>query len=382
MAQIYFAILTAIGEAKLAAATALGTTLQLTEMAVGDGNGATPIPNRNQIALVHENRRAPLNTLFVDPANASQIVAEQIIPEDVGGWWLRELGLYDAAGDLCAVANCPDTYKPVLASGSGRTQIIRMVLIVSNTAAVELKVDPSVVLAPRGYVDQVMTAHTTEVDPHPQYTTDAEFAAHSAAVDPHPQYTTGEEVAQAIAGKADQATTLAGYNIGLPSQAEAETGADNTKPMTPLRVFQAIAAKVIQATEAALGIAKIATQALVDAGADDSTIVTPKKLRCGFSISKGANGYVALPSWLGGLIFQWGKANLASDTFTTLTFPIAFPTACLSITGGIHYATARTDNGAAAQFRSLSLTSVILDHQAIATSTGFNVDVYFIALGY
>lgn len=177
MAQIYFAILTAIGEAKLAAATALGTTLQLTEMAVGDGNGATPIPNRNQIALVHENRRAPLNTLFVDPANASQIVAEQIIPEDVGGWWIRELGLYDAAGDLCAVANCPDTYKPVLASGSGRTQILRMVLIVANASSVELKVDPSVVLAPRGYIDQVMTEHAVAADPHPQYATDVEVAA-------------------------------------------------------------------------------------------------------------------------------------------------------------------------------------------------------------
>lgn len=171
MAQTYFAILTAIGEAKLANATALGTTLQLTKMAVGDGNGATPIPSRTQTALVHENRRAPLNTLFVDPANASQIVAEQIIPEDVGGWWIRELGLYDAAGDLCAVANCPDTYKPVLASGSGRTQIIRMVLIVTNTSAVELKIDPSVVLAPRGYVDQMMSDHEAKADPHPQYVT-------------------------------------------------------------------------------------------------------------------------------------------------------------------------------------------------------------------
>lgn len=252
MAQIYFAILTAIGEAKLANATALGTTLQLTKMAVGDGNGATPIPNRNQTALVHENRRAPLNTLFVDPANASQLVAEQIIPEDIGGWWIRELGLYDAAGDLCAVANCPDTYKPVLSSGSGRTQIIRMVLIVANTAAVELKVDPSVVLAPRGYVDQTMAAHTVAADPHPQYVTDADLAAHNIAADPHPQYLTSAEgdakvaaavaalvasspatldtldelaaalgddpnfattIINALAGKAAKATTLAGYGI-------------------------------------------------------------------------------------------------------------------------------------------------------------------------
>lgn len=171
MSQTYYAILTAIGEAKLANAAALGTTLQLTQMAVGDGSGATPQPSRTQTALVKENRRGPLNSLFVDPANPSQIVAEHIIPEDVGGWWIREIGLYDAAGDLCAVANCPDTYKPVLASGSGRIQTIRMVLIVSNTSAVQLKIDPSIVLAPRGYVDQSIEEHLDASNPHPQYAT-------------------------------------------------------------------------------------------------------------------------------------------------------------------------------------------------------------------
>lgn len=186
MSQTYYAILTAVGEAKLANAAALGTALQLTHMAVGDGNGSTPQPSRTQTALVHENRRGPLNSLFIDPANASQIVAEHIIPEDIGGWWIREIGLYDTAGDLCAVANCPDTYKPVLASGSGRIQTIRMVLIVSNTGAVQLKIDPAIVLAPRGYVDKAM-------------------ADHLAAPDPHPQYMTSSEVAAAISGKFDKA---------------------------------------------------------------------------------------------------------------------------------------------------------------------------------
>lgn len=194
MSQTYFAILTAIGEAKLANATALGTTLQLTQMGVGDGNGSTPLPNRNQTTLLRENRRAPLNRLFVDPSNASQIIAEQVIPEEIGGWWIREIGLYDTDGNLCAVANCPDTYKPVLAEGSGRTQVIRMVLIVSNTSAVQLKIDPAIVLATRGYVDD-------------------EFSKHLAALDPHPQYMTAPEVASAISGKADKAITLAGYGI-------------------------------------------------------------------------------------------------------------------------------------------------------------------------
>lgn len=194
MSQTYFAILTAVGEAKLANATALGTTLQLTQMGIGDGNGSTPLPNRSQTTLVRENRRAPLNRLFVDPANASQIIAEQVIPEEIGGWWIREIGLYDTDGNLCAVANCPDTYKPVLAEGSGRTQVIRVVLIVSNTTAVQLKIDPAIVLATRSYVDD-------------------EFGKHLAHLDPHPQYMTAPEVASAISGKADKATTLAGYGI-------------------------------------------------------------------------------------------------------------------------------------------------------------------------
>ena len=173
----FFAILTAVGEAKLANAAALGRQLQLTSMAVGDGNGAPTVPVRTQTALVRERRRALLNSLFIDPLNANQIVAEQVIPEDVGDFWIREGGLYDAAGDLCAVANFPDTYKPLLSSGSGRTQVIRMVLIVSSTSAVTLKVDPAVVLATKGELERAIAAHMSADDPHPQYLTESEGAA-------------------------------------------------------------------------------------------------------------------------------------------------------------------------------------------------------------
>lgn len=151
----YFALLTNQGAAKLANAAALGIPLKLTAMAVGDGNGQAVTPNPAATKLVNEKRRAPLNALFADPLNASQLVAEQIIPETVGGWWIRELGLYDEAGTLIAVANCPDTYKPLLSEGSGRTQVIRMVLIVSSTSAVELKIDPAVVLASRQFVENL-----------------------------------------------------------------------------------------------------------------------------------------------------------------------------------------------------------------------------------
>lgn len=154
----YYAILTAVGEAKLANATALGTVLQLSKMAVGDGSGTLPTPVRTQTGLLRETYRADLNTLSIDPLNPSQIIAELVIPETEGGYWLREMGIYDAAGDLFAVANCPPSYKPQMSEGSGRTQVLRMVLIVSSTAAVQLKIDPSVVLATRDYVTTTVTA--------------------------------------------------------------------------------------------------------------------------------------------------------------------------------------------------------------------------------
>lgn len=153
MTAKYYAILTNQGAARLANAAALGTNVNLTQMAVGDANGVLPTPDPSQTALINRKRIAPINLLTVDPSNTSQIIAEQIIPEDEGGWWIREIGLYDSDGVLIAVANCPETYKPLLQEGSGRTQTIRMILIVSSTAAVTLKIDPSVVLATRKYVD-------------------------------------------------------------------------------------------------------------------------------------------------------------------------------------------------------------------------------------
>lgn len=180
MTAKFFAILTNQGAARLANATALGTKLNLTQLAVGDGGGTLPTPDPTQTALLGEKRRATLNLLSVDPTNSSQIIAEQIIPENEGGFWIREIGLYDDAGVLIAVANCPETYKPQLQEGSGRTQTIRMVLIVSSTAAVTLKIDPSVVLATRKYVDD----RVIEVKAH----ADNLLAQHLAAVDPHSQY--------------------------------------------------------------------------------------------------------------------------------------------------------------------------------------------------
>jgi len=157
MAQIYFLLPTADGEAKLANAQALGIPLKLTHMAVGDGNGALPAPSRDRKTLVNEKRRAPINSLTQDPANASQIIAEQVIPEDVGGWWIREAGLFDEGGTMIYYSNIPETYKPQLAEGSGRQQIVRLVCLVTSGATVELKIDPAIVLATRAYADAQAT---------------------------------------------------------------------------------------------------------------------------------------------------------------------------------------------------------------------------------
>lgn len=165
-------MLTAVGEAKLANATALGVNLNITQLGVGDANGVEPMPSRSQTALIKERRRAPLNQLSIDPNNPAIIIAEQVIPEDVGGWWIREIGLYDESGALVAVANCPPTFKPELAQSSGRTQVVRLNILVSSPQHTQLKVDPSVVLATRAYADSLIVSHLAAADPHPQYTTE------------------------------------------------------------------------------------------------------------------------------------------------------------------------------------------------------------------
>ncbi|EOU6717533.1 tail fiber protein, partial [Escherichia coli] len=159
MSTKFYTLLTDIGAAKLASAAALGVPLKITHMAVGDGGGVLPTPDAKQTALVNEKRRAALNMLYIDQQNSSQIIAEQVIPENEGGWWIREVGLFDESGALIAVGNCPESYKPQLAEGSGRTQTVRMVLITSSTDNITLKIDPAVVLATRKYVDDKISEH-------------------------------------------------------------------------------------------------------------------------------------------------------------------------------------------------------------------------------
>ncbi len=158
MTAKYFAILTNYGAAQLANAVALGTQMNISKMAVGDGGGTLPVPDPAQTKLVRETRRAAVNQVSIDEKNPNFIIAEQVIPENEGGWFIREIGLFDDKGGLIAVGNAPETYKPNLQEGSGRTQVIQMVLMVSSTQAITLKVDPSVVLATREYVTKSIDA--------------------------------------------------------------------------------------------------------------------------------------------------------------------------------------------------------------------------------
>lgn len=150
----------------MARALVSNTIIPLTEMAVGDGgiDGGTDAdltPSDQQRALVRERLRRPLNRLVADPKNPSIVIAEAYLPEEVGGWWVRELGLFDQDGELFAVANVPPSYKPILAEGSGRGQFYRMMLIHKAAGNIVLHVDPSIVVATREYVDEQITAVST-----------------------------------------------------------------------------------------------------------------------------------------------------------------------------------------------------------------------------
>ena len=202
MSTKFYTLLTDIGAAKLASAAALGVPLKITHMAVGDGGGTLPTPDAKQTALVNEKRRAALNMLYIDPQNSSQIIAEQVIPENEGGWWIREVGLFDESGALIAVGNCPESYKPQLAEGSGRTQTVRMVLITSSTDNIILKIDPAVVLATRKYVDDKALELKVYVDDL--------IAKHLAALDPHSQYAPKES--PTFTGTPKAPTPAAGNN--------------------------------------------------------------------------------------------------------------------------------------------------------------------------
>ncbi|MCU1722325.1 phage tail protein [Pseudomonas sp. 5P_5.1_Bac1] len=513
----FFAILTAVGEAKQANANALGVPWTFAQMGVGDANNTDPVPSRTQTKLINERRRAPLNQLTVDPKNASIIIAEQVIPPDEGGWWIREIGLYDAAGDLVAVANCAPSFKPLLSQGTGKTQVVRLNLIVTSTANVQLKIDPAVVLATRDYIETVIM---TVLPPTRQAGTFTKVEVNNRGVvvnGSNPTTLDGYGIADGIkrgevglgsssapvanadtvglpggfyyvgagentlrnyvsllnlpysdrgytaqvaftqgtaepvmlirtcraegkfgpvrevwhAGnfrpteKADRATTLAGYGItdtftidqlqslfakkadkdkalavgsvsmqqpvlsspttGEPTGTYAsgalilreagEVGGTETREMFAPGIgfhwLGNIAGKLVMDSVGKLKwnglpllVGQVASQAEVDAGSTDTNVVTPFKLRWGFRMLVGGNGYVVLPKWLGGLILQWGatSAQLVNTIGTTtayFAYPIQFPSGALFVT---------TSNVGTSEPRSSGVASNVYDASGLLVS--------------
>ncbi|WP_246842153.1 phage tail protein [Citrobacter sp. L55] len=336
MATKYLALLTNIGAAKLAKATALGTKVEITQLAVGDGNGVLPTPNPAQTALVHELRRAPLNMLTVDPANASQIIAEQVIPEDVGGWWIREIGLFDKDGDMVAIANCAETYKPQLQEGSGRVQVIRVILIVSSTEAVTLKIDPAVVLATRQYVDSQLRAHEQSRNHPDASTTEKGFVQLSSSV-------TSDSESQAATSKAvkiamDNANArlakernladlpnpaLARQNLQLGDSSTKNTG---TTANTVAAGDDARITGAMQKSQNGADIPDVAKflqnlqlgeAAKRDVGTGENQI--PDMSSFVFSVSGGVNIY-RFPNRM---CIQWGNSNTDANGGAIVSLPVA-----------------------------------------------------------
>ncbi|WHG31606.1 phage tail protein [Escherichia coli] len=332
----YYAILTNQGAARLANATMLGSKLNLTQMAVGDANGVLPTPDPAQTKLINQKRIAPLNLLSVDPNNQSQIIAEQIIPENEGGFWIREIGLYDDEGVLIAVANCPETYKPQLQEGSGRTQTIRMILVVTNTEAITLKIDPSVVLATRKYVDDEVLELRLYVDD--------QMRNHIAAQDPHTQY--AQKHNPTFTGEPKAPTPTAGNNTtriattafvqaaitalinGAPATLDTLkeiAAAINNDPKFSTTINNALAGKQpldntlthlsgkdVAGLLAYLGLGEAAKR---DVGTGDNQIPDMGAFASG-------SGWFRLP---GGYIVQFGTFAGNTTRFISGHFPIPFP---------------------------------------------------------
>lgn len=177
-------VITKAGAEKLAAATVPnGKKVNFTAMAVGDGGGALPVPDASQTKLVNEVWRHALNKISQDKKNKNYVVAELLIPPEVGGFWMREMGLYDDTGTLIAVGNMAESYKPALAEGSGRAQTLRMVIMVSDISSVELTIDTSTVMATQEYVDGKLAEHE-QSRRHPDATLAAKgFTQLSSAID-------------------------------------------------------------------------------------------------------------------------------------------------------------------------------------------------------
>lgn len=297
----FFTILTTIGQAKIANALALGQQIQLTHMALGDGNGNPTTPNQGQTALVREVYREQLNQLSIDSANPNYVIAELVVPSTVGGWTVREVGLYDTNGDMIAVGNFPNTYKPTLDEGASRDLVVRIIIEVSNASVVQLKIDPTVVLASRSWVEtnflrrSKVVGGTTNQILAKKSNTDEDFtwvdptAAVSVIVDVKPERQT-LAAAQTIVNLASIAASgisvyvegarlieTVDFNVTGPAQITL-TGSHPAGSVIHCYQNEALDA-FANATETIRGLVHLATPAEAAGGTNSTDVITPATLK-------------------------------------------------------------------------------------------------------
>ncbi|WP_336948716.1 phage tail protein [Serratia nevei] len=304
----YKAIITIAGAATIAAASAGGTQLKIVRMAVGDGNGTLPTPNPAQTKLVNEKYRAALNGLTIDKNLKNHILAEMIIPANVGGFWLREMGLYDEAGTLIAVSNMAESYKPKLEEGSGRTQTLRMILIVSSTEAVQVIAGGDTVLATKDFVADAIAAHEKTRN-HPDASTTAkglvQLSSATNSLDETKAATPKavKDVNDASAKKAANLSDLpdkaaARGNLALGTAATRNVGVESGQLM-------------------AVGALGLGGGGMEYAFTNDADLMSALKKR-GSHFFRNIKGGTVIPAWSVGLYSRAGDANsmIAVNPFT------------------------------------------------------------------
>lgn len=420
----YYTLLTNAGIAYETACKAAGVPIKLAQISVGDGNGAVYNPDASAKALKREVWRGPLNALFQDEKNANWLMAEVTIPSNVGGWYVREAGLWTDSGILYAIVKYPESYKPVLTtSGAGKEFYIRSIFETTNAANVTLLIDDTVVKATRAWVVDYLAQQLAKGS-YTKAEIEALIAKASAlpvgAMVPFPlgvvpsgylevdnslfRDSVYPDLAAYLAKKFNVAGDAVGYTR-LPEsrgeffrgwdhgrgvdggraiasyQADAfkshthtppnqtginsasgpvgakalggtvfdvlqdvgYTGGNETRPRNMAVMWcikawsapinqgvidvSALASLASQATELQQGTTKVATAVQMLDSTNDLVMVTPKKLRLGFASSFTPTGYFVFPSWLGGLVIQWGAVEYqtSGDSLLPVSFPVEFP---------------------------------------------------------
>jgi hypothetical protein len=291
-------VVTTLGQARIAAAIAAGTDINITQLAVGDGNGKATTPVATQTKLVKEVYRTPLNSLKLDPTHGNWVIAEAVISASVGGFWMREMGLFADDGTLIAVCNMADTYKPTLAEGSGRTQTLRMVIAVSNTEAISLLIDDSVIMATEQYVNDLLAAHEKSRN-HPDGTLTAKgFVQLNSSVS-----STSEALAatpKAVKTANDNANTR------VPS-----TRKVNNKALSADITLEAADVGALPVASAVLGTANINTFNLAKIGIYVQSTGANATVANGYPAGSQAAGVLEVipASWTGGMLQRYTVQN-------------------------------------------------------------------------